>query len=201
MAARGETRQRILDAATTLFHRQGYHATGVNQILAEAAAPKGVLYFHFPGGKEQLAAETVVQAGQELGEALDAVLAQSDDLATAAHGIAELLGAALEQTEFREGCPIASVALDVAADSDLVRAACAQGYQQWIDLIAERLRQRGVADGSAQELAVFILSSIEGALLLARVQHDTAPLRNIATRLAGVIANEIGDPQSAPPAR
>jgi TetR/AcrR family transcriptional repressor of lmrAB and yxaGH operons len=163
----------------------------VNQIIAEAAAPKGVLYFHFPGGKEQLAAETVVQAGQELGLALDTILAQSDDLATAAHGIAELLGTALEQTQFREGCPIASVALDVAADSDQVRAACAQGYQQWIDLIAARLRQRGVPDHSTHELAVFVLSSIEGALLLARVQHDTAPLRNIATRLASVIANEI----------
>ncbi|MGI5414992.1 LmrA/YxaF family transcription factor [Actinomadura luteofluorescens] len=190
-AARGQTRQRILDTAKTLFHRQGYHATGVNQIIAEAAAPKGVLYFHFPGGKEQLAAETVLQAGQEMGLALDAILAQSDDLATAAHGIAELLGTALEQTQFREGCPIASVALDVAADSDQVRAACAQGYQQWIDLIAARLRQRGVPDHSVHELAVFILSSIEGALLLARVQHDTAPLKDVATRLAKVIASEI----------
>ncbi|WP_019634537.1 TetR/AcrR family transcriptional regulator [Actinomadura atramentaria] len=191
MAPRGETRQRILDAARTLFHRQGYHATGVNQILAEAAAPKGVLYFHFPGGKEQLAAETVLRSGEELGRALDAVLAQSDDLAAAARGIADLLGAALEGTQFREGCPIASVALDVAAESDQVRAACAQGYQQWIDLIAERLRQRGVPAGTTQELAVFVLSSIEGALLLARVQHDTAPLRNIAARLTDVIAAEI----------
>ncbi|MET9245330.1 TetR/AcrR family transcriptional regulator [Nonomuraea sp. NPDC003709] len=190
MAPRGQTRQQILDAAQTLFQRQGYHATGVNQILSEAGAPKGTLYFHFPGGKEQLAVETVTRAAAEWGQAIDAVLAQADP-AAAAHAITDLLGTVLQQSGFRDGCPLATVALEIAADSDQVQAACSHGYQHWITLIAARLRERGIPDDAAAELAVFILSTIEGALLLARVQRDTAPLRQAATRLAALIKQEI----------
>ena len=51
-----ETRERMVEAAARLLARQGYHATGVAQVLAEAGAPRGSLYFHFPAGKEQMAA-------------------------------------------------------------------------------------------------------------------------------------------------
>lgn len=191
MAPRGETRQRILDTATQLFQRQGYHATGLNQILEEAQAPKGSLYFHFPGGKEQLATEAVTQAAQAWGQAIDTVLAQATDPGAAAHGIADLLSTTLLESRFREGCPLATVALDVAGESEEVRAACACGYQRWIDLIAAHLRDRGVAGEAADGLAVFILSTVEGALLLARVRHDVAPLHEIATRLAAIISQEL----------
>lgn len=191
MAARGETRQRILNTAKTLFQRQGYHATGLNQILAEAQAPKGSLYFHFPGGKEQLAAETITQAADEWGLAIDAALAQTPDTLSPAHAIADLLGDLLERSQFRDGCPLATVALEVAGGSDNVRAACARGYQHWTDLITARLGERGVDETAAGGLAVLVLSSIEGALLLAKVQHDTTPLHRVATQLAALIEEKI----------
>jgi TetR/AcrR family transcriptional regulator, lmrAB and yxaGH operons repressor len=52
---RTDTRERVIQTAAGLFRAQGYHATGLNQVLAEGGLPKGSLYFHFPGGKEQLA--------------------------------------------------------------------------------------------------------------------------------------------------
>ncbi|MEU3168352.1 TetR/AcrR family transcriptional regulator [Streptosporangium sp. NPDC006930] len=191
MAPRGQTRRQILDTAQTLFQRQGYHATGVNQILAEAEAPKGTLYFHFPGGKEQLAAETVTRAAQEWGRAIDDALRQADDPATAISEITNLLSGFLQRSDFRDGCPLATVALEVAADSDQVQAACAHGYQHWITLIATHLREREIPDDTAEELAAFILSSIEGALLLSRVRRDTTPLRQAAVRLTAIVAQEI----------
>ena len=56
-----QTKQRILQTAMRLFHTQGYHATGVSQILKESVSPKGSLYYHFPGGKEQLAIEAIYE--------------------------------------------------------------------------------------------------------------------------------------------
>ncbi|HEY8491429.1 MAG TPA: helix-turn-helix domain-containing protein, partial [Dehalococcoidia bacterium] len=61
-----DSRQRMIRAMSRLMQRQGFHATGLNQVLAESGAPKGSLYFHFPGGKEQLAAEAVQASGDRL---------------------------------------------------------------------------------------------------------------------------------------
>src|SRR6266851_1688406 len=60
----------MIDAASRLLWRQGLHATGLNEILKESRAPRGSLYFHFPGGKEELATEAVVLAGNGITKGL-----------------------------------------------------------------------------------------------------------------------------------
>src|ERR671918_458343 len=107
MAPRTDSRQRFLDAAADLFHTQGYHATGVNQLVSAGGAPKGSFYFHFPGGKEQLAAEAVAQSGRQLRDALAAALADGD-----IDGVFDALASLLEDSGFQRGCPIATIALD-----------------------------------------------------------------------------------------
>lgn len=56
MKEKTSDRDNILRTASRLFRKQGYHATGLNQITAESGAPRGSLYYYFPGGKEELAA-------------------------------------------------------------------------------------------------------------------------------------------------
>lgn len=191
MAARGETRAQVLAAARELFTRQGYHATGINQVLAEARAPKGSLYFHFPGGKEQLAVEAVAMGANELGQVIDAVIEHSPDPPAAVRTVAALLAARLEGSDFVEGCPIATVALDASAASTPVREACRDGYGRWLASITRDLVREGVPAGSASDLALLALSALEGALLLARAQRDTGPLRRVADRVAALISQEV----------
>src|ERR1700757_5158769 len=74
------TRQRIIDASAVLMRRQGYEATGMKEIVTTASAPFGSVYHFFPGGKEQLGAETIRWSGAEYGKLLAAVLAESPDL-------------------------------------------------------------------------------------------------------------------------
>ena len=71
MVRRTDTRQRMLDTAADLFQSQGYHATGLTQLTTAGGAPKGSLYFHFPGGKEQLAAEAVQLSSERTGALLE----------------------------------------------------------------------------------------------------------------------------------
>jgi TetR/AcrR family transcriptional repressor of lmrAB and yxaGH operons len=168
-----DTRDRVLRTAAGLFRTQGYHATGLNQVLAEGGAPKGSLYFHFPGGKEQLAVEALQLSANEFA----AEIRQAGSLDKALG----LLGDRLVESDFREGCPVATVALDVASDSDPIRQACESAYEMWERMIAEFLDHKGVPD--AKNLATVVLAMVEGALLRARTQRNPAPLRQVAAYL------------------
>lgn len=162
----------MLRAAAALFRTQGYHATGLNQVVAEGEAPKGSLYFHFPGGKEQLAVESVAFSAAEV----HATLRERDDL----DGALELFAEHLVASGFRNGCPVATVALDAAAESEPIRAACVTAYALWHDLLVEFLLRQGIAAQRAPGLATTVLAAVEGALLLAKTQRDVAPLRQVA---------------------
>ncbi|MGI5328080.1 TetR/AcrR family transcriptional regulator [Actinomadura nitritigenes] len=187
MAPRGETRERVLRTAAELFQRQGYHGTGLNQVLAESRAPKGSLYFHFPEGKEQLASESVALAGREVGDSLaEAVLAAGN----ARSGLAAMGGyfaRNLLESDFAKGCPVATVALDSAAESEPIRAACDTVYGEWRQGIALALRGWGVPDDRAEPLAATVLSSLQGAIMLARVQKDTTVIDTVTAHLADLI--------------
>lgn len=169
----------MVRTAADLFRAQGYHATGVNQVLSEGGAPKGSLYFHFPGGKEQLAVEAVALAGRDLGDALTAVLAAEPDPVEALTRALDLLGRELLGSGFRSGCPIATVALDAAADSEPIRVACEDVYASWQQVIAEH-----VGD---DDLATVVLAAVEGALLLARTRRSLDPLHAVGARLGALL--------------
>lgn len=178
----------MVRTAAGLFRAQGYHATGLNQVLAEGGLPKGSLYFHFPGGKEQLAVESLRLSGEELGTGIAAALASTPEPAAALERVLALLGAHLVATDFREGCPVATVALDAAAQSEPIRVACADVYDSWQELVAGHLRAAGVPD--ADGLATVLVAAVEGAILLARTRRDVTPLQTVGTRLRALLAPE-----------
>ncbi|MFC9250860.1 TetR/AcrR family transcriptional regulator [Amycolatopsis thailandensis] len=186
MVRRTDTRQRMLDSAAELFHQQGYHATGLNQLVAAVGAPKGSLYFHFPGGKEQLAAEAIRQSADRLCDQLRAIVASSPDVITGIENVVDALAKSLEESDFQRGCPLATVALDASGDSEEIRRACADGYTSWHTLIAEALNT-----DKAAHLATVVLAAVEGGLLLAKTLHDTAPLRAIAPHLRTTLEREL----------
>jgi TetR/AcrR family transcriptional regulator, lmrAB and yxaGH operons repressor len=193
-----DTRGRLLDTAGELFRRQGYHGTGLNQVVAESRTPKGSLYFHFPGGKQQLAAESIDLAAERLRLAIEAALASTPDPAAAVAGVAELLAGVLESSGFREGCPVAVVALEAAGESEPIRAACAGAYGSWLAIVDRHLRAAGVAEAEAADLADLVLSSFEGAMLLARLRRDAGVLRSVAGRVGAVL--RAATPERAPEA-
>jgi TetR/AcrR family transcriptional regulator, lmrAB and yxaGH operons repressor len=173
MPKRSDSRERMLRTAAKLFRTQGYHATGLNQVLTEGGAPKGSLYFHFPGGKEQLAVESLQLSGGEFGRQLSQAGSLDEALELLAHNLIE--------SDFKDGCPIATVALDAAADSEQIRHACDEAYRSWEKVIADFLARHGVED--SQALATTVLAAIEGALLLARTRKDLTPLTQVGKHL------------------
>lgn len=175
-----------MEAAARLTQRRGYHATGVNDVVAGAAAPAGSLYFHFPGGKQELAAAAVDLSRDRIAAA--AARTEAADQATALTDYVAALAATLERSGWECGCPVATVTLDVASESEQVRASCAGAYRAWHEAIADRLQADGTDAAVARGRATLALSAIQGALVLARAWQDTEPLETVGRELADLMA-------------
>ena len=182
-----QTRGRLLAAAAKLLQTQGFHGTGLSQVIDEARAPKGSLYFHFPGGKEELTAEALRRSADEWQAAVLAVLAATPDAIAGVGAVCALLASTLEATAFRDGCPLATVALEAAASSDRIHEVCAAAYRGWQRLIEERLVAMGLDGARAEQLSTFVLAAIEGALLLAKAHRSAEPLRRVGAELQAML--------------
>jgi TetR/AcrR family transcriptional regulator, lmrAB and yxaGH operons repressor len=180
------TRQSMIDAAAELLQRQGYHATGLKQVLDTAGAPRGSLYFHFPGGKEELACAALDDSGAAWRERLASVIEGASTPGAAILGVCRALADELEASDYANGCPLATVALEAATESELVRTTVAEHYGAWIRLIEARAVAAGIPERKAEDLATFVLAAVEGGLLLARVQRTTQPLLAVGRSLQQV---------------
>ncbi len=201
--SKGErTRKKLVDATAALLRRQGYHATGLSDIVAESGAPRGSLYFYFPDGKDELARAALEAAGIEWRARVEAVLVGTTDLGHAIDAIVKLLADDLESSGWDHGCPVAAVALE--ATSDTVRKTVAAHYAAWLAAITRRLHDDfAVPQAVAAQLATVALASIEGALLLARVQRSREPLVTVghALRAMAAFATTAPAPSKRPPKR
>lgn len=168
-----------------LLRDQGYTATGLSQVLAESRVSNGSLYHHFPGGMEELAEAALEAAGQEVAAALSHVL---DGAADAAEGVVAFLDIAGRESVL--GCPIAPTALESPIINPRLRATASRCFEEWEELIAERLRVDGWPEEPARETASAALALIEGALLLARVSNDQVHLTSAKRAALTLLAPE-----------
>lgn len=175
------SRAKLVTATAELLRRQGYHATGLSEIVAESGAPRGSLYFYFPGGKDELACAALDASGVEWRQRIAAAIEGAADLGAAIDSIVTLLADDLEASGYQHGCPAAAVALE--ATSEPVRETVAAHYAAWEAAIADRLVTFGIARPVGKQLATVALASIEGALLLAKVSRSRAPLVTVGAAL------------------
>lgn len=179
------TRQKLIDATATLLQRQGYHATGLAQIVDESGAPRGSLYFHFPDGKDELAIAALAQSGEKWRTRVEEAVSASKDLPDAITRIVDALADDLEASSWENGCPVAAVALESV--SKPVRKAVAAHYTAWQSSVSAGLVERfGVPAPLAAQFATMSLAAIEGALLLARVHRSREPLVTVGRTLAAM---------------
>ncbi|MGW7449139.1 TetR/AcrR family transcriptional regulator [Kitasatospora sp. NPDC054795] len=177
MGVKGEeTRARLIAGTRELIEAQGYFGTGLNRIVAATGAPRGSLYFHFPGGKDQLVAAALTQAGQEVEALLTALAGEGADTATLAEQLIEAFAERLERSDYTSGCPIATVALEVAGTNETLRTVCAGLYAGWQQVLADRLEREGFGPAQAAAAAGQALALLEGAVLLASVRRSREPL-------------------------
>ncbi|MCW2992309.1 MAG: TetR/AcrR family transcriptional regulator [Solirubrobacterales bacterium] len=185
-----DTKERLLAATGELIRRQGYTGTGVKQILADARAPFGSLYHHFPGGKEELGAEAVRRSGRLYALVVADAMAGHEDLAEAVLAGFRGAGETMRESDWADACPIATVALEASSSSEPLREACAEVFEAWIVGLAATFAAAGVAD--ARALAIEFLCALEGAFVFCRALRTTEALDVAGARVAESVRSALG---------
>ncbi|MFA7510589.1 MAG: TetR/AcrR family transcriptional regulator [Mycolicibacterium vanbaalenii] len=184
-------RERMVISAALLIRERGAHPTAIADVLAHSGAPRGSAYHYFPGGRTQLLCEAVDFAGEFIADRL----AQASTTLEALDGLFDGYRKQLRDSDFRAGCPVVAVTVE-AGDPDkpeqsaavIERAAAA--FARWHDLLAQRLIADGLARPAATSLAMLVLTSFEGAIVVARASRNPAALDLVQEQLRELIRSQ-----------
>ena len=190
MPRKSDSKDRMIAAARRLFREHGYLGTALSDVVTESAAPRGSIYFHFPGGKEELASEvSLLHTGDHIAH-INRAASTTD---TAGQLIEAFIGRIRDEliaSNYREGCAMAPIVIESTAASDQLSDATRRGFQDMIATLAARLTEKNVPHSRATQLATHAWTSVEGALILSRVLRSPEPFDLAIAQLAATAETE-----------
>ena len=178
-------RERIDYAAAQSIRERGVTDTSMRDVVARAAAPRGSLQHYFPGGKEQLVTEALQWSADF---AATSVAAAFDSMPAPTPGglfamMARQWREELLRRGYQRGCPLLAATADVAGPDPGLCTTISTGFDRWLGAVRDALRRMGVPASRARPLAILMISSLEGAIVLARTRQDVTPLTDVAREL------------------
>jgi TetR/AcrR family transcriptional repressor of lmrAB and yxaGH operons len=191
------TRDRLIAAMRDALQRKGFHGVGLSELLANANAPKGVLYHHFPGGKAELAVVTINAIVVQLTAGLQHI---SHKATNPLQALTVWMGSAqksLADSGYEKGCPLAAIALESTPNDTAIREALAAGFVAIRSQLAATLTNAGIEAAKSRQLAALIVSAYEGALVQARVAGSVDAMRDTADALMDLVRMHLPKPPKA----
>jgi TetR/AcrR family transcriptional regulator, lmrAB and yxaGH operons repressor len=196
-APRNDTRDKMIRSAARLFQRQGYLGTGLVQVVEECGAPRGSIYFHFRGGKEELGLEVI-----DLWEHGTVHLVHrcaekaKNDPAEMVVLLAKSLADTMQRSGYVQGCPVSTTALEMTPASETLRVACDHLFVEWQGALCGHFVQAGLSEDRAGALASITVSALEGALILSRTSLSTKPLEVVGQEMSSLVTASLPSPSS-----
>lgn len=184
MAASAKHRNAIVNTAAMLFRRQGFAATGINEIADGSGAPKGSLYHYFPKGKDQIGEAAVRFAGSRVTRTFQQLYESHKTASAMVKAYGRMLAGWMAESGFRDGCPITTTLLESAPASAAITAAGRDTLDAWRAIMTRALIRDGFARARAQKLARLTIAAIGGALVQARVERSAKPIHDVFDALA-----------------
>jgi AcrR family transcriptional regulator len=187
-------RQRMIVSTALLVRERGARATSLDAILAHSGAPRGSVYHHFPGGREQLLREATEYAGEYLARKLER---EDEEPLAAFESLFDQYRENLLASDFRAGCPVVAVAIEAAEDGPDLRDCTMEAFERWRAAIASSIARGGVEPTRADELAIHAVAAFEGAIILSRAYRDVEPLDRVRSELHYQISDELARAKGA----
>ncbi len=170
-----DTRERLIQAAMELFTLQGYGNTGLAQIARKAGVLPGSLYYFFPSKQDLLHATLERRTELLWSDVLQPIWEGVADPIERVFALLTGYRRMLESTEFRHGCPIGNLVIEVGETHPGARALLARNFDGWLDAVQACFDEAGArlpAHTDARRLAVYVLVTMEGAVMLARTYRN-----------------------------
>src|SRR5579862_3787711 len=186
VAAQPATRERLVMTAMKLFWEKGYHSTSVADVLREAQANSGSLYHFFPGKQELLVAVLEMYRDGIAPMLLVPAWKGVDDPIERVFALLARYRQSIVSTDCVYGCPIGSLALEIHEPDPPVRALLAANFVAWVAAIERCLEAAGsrIASGvDRRSLAEFVLTTMEGGVMLARTHRDVGHFDRVIAQL------------------
>ncbi|HEY0702272.1 MAG TPA: TetR/AcrR family transcriptional regulator [Candidatus Acidoferrales bacterium] len=187
------TRERIIRQAAPLFNQRGFEGSSLQEIMAATALEKGGIYRHFTN-KQELAAEAFDYAWEE------AVRARRHDLEHIENSVDKLIQYITNFVERRGtvpgGCPLLNTAMDSDNGNPVLRNRARKALEGWqkflVATIAQGMRRGEILSNvDKSKLANVIIASLEGAVMITRLEQNLDALRDARTHLVNYLETKV----------
>ena len=188
-----QTRRKIVEAAAPIFNKCGYEGSSLNDLMEATGLKKGGIYRHF-SSKEELAAEAFDYTWDA---AWNARLLHVDEKANGLEKLKQLIANFVDhRAPVAGGCPILNTAIDADDGNPVLRARAAKALRSWLtrlQTIVEQAQERGETRPGVDPkgVATLIVASLEGALMMSRLQRNDEALRRVQSHLSLYLENEV----------
>ena len=187
----------MIQAAEELIRERGYSATAMSDVLERSGAPRGSVYFHFPGGKTQLVIEAAEAHAHRQVACIDRVAEQAGSAAEFIEAYLNLARDGMADSGYSRGCGISPLVIEAMEGSGEVRETSHRAFAEMTGRLAFHFTAYGMGSKAARELAEALLASLVGALITSRALRSPAPFDAARTALAGYAASAGREPSGA----
>lgn len=180
MAKISSAREDILNAAIELFRARGYEGVGIAELLENSGAPRGSLYFHFPGGKEQIGVEVVERVGKSVASRFRALHESGVNLDDYIVRVFKTTAKECSDRGYLSSCPMAAIAAGLSNGNEKLAAAVREAFEAWEREIAAAGEARGMTAKNAQIFGSALVAAMEGAFMVSKAQANSTAHLNAA---------------------
>ena len=175
----------MLISAAEVMRERGAAGVTIDEVLARSGAPRGSVYYHFPGGRNQILIEALQYAGDAIAGVIDEA-AQRGGMHLVGEFV-EFWEQLLAESDFTAGCPVVAAAIGSAGEEPQLTSVAGSIFGHWRDALTRAFVSDGFDEPDAASLAIMCIASLEGAVVLCRSTRRVDPLRDVGCQVEFLI--------------
>lgn len=183
-----DTKRRMLASAAEVLRERGAAGVTIDEVLSRSGAPRGSVYHHFPGGRNQILMEALHYAGDSMSSAIGHAASQGP--MALLREFVDLWEEVLADSGFAAGCPVVAAAISTSDEDPRLGHDAAQIFDRWRVALTRSFGADGFPESEAGALATTMLAAIEGAVILCRSLRSAQPLRDVAENIEFLVTGK-----------